>query len=79
LKKIANQIKEELKKLDDKFQTLKKKKQIRRLRLINYFLKEKNKPEWMVLNHLPVLPPDLRPMLITKGGVRYVKNELRFI
>ena len=53
---------------------IKKKQQIRKLRLINHFIKEKNKPEWMVLNYLPVLPPDLRPILVTKGGVRSVLN-----
>lgn len=80
LKKKAKQISDEIKIFDENTQSrekktylITKKKQIRKLRIINYFIKEKNKPEWMVLNYLPILPPDLRPMLITKGGVRYVK------
>nr|UXD06228.1 RNA polymerase beta' subunit [Eutreptia sp. CCAC 1914B] len=76
IKKIADQISNEITLFDQNVKSTQKKtylntkkKQIRKLRLINYLIKEKNKPEWMVLNYLPVLPPDLRPMLITKGGL----------
>jgi len=53
----------------------KKKKHIRRLRLINYFIQTKSKPEWMVLSCLPVLPPDLRPMVQLDGG-RFATSDL---
>ena len=38
-------------------------KQIRRLKLIELFQSQKSNPEWMILSILPVLPPDLRPIL----------------
>ena len=40
----------------------------KRLEVIDAFRKSKNKPEWMILDALPVIPPDLRPMLILDGG-----------
>lgn len=46
----------------------KRKKLIRRLETIEAFINSDNKPEWMVLTQLPVLPPDLRPMLQLDGG-----------
>lgn len=48
----------------------KKKKQVQRLRLINYFIQTKTKPEWMIVSYLPVLPPELRPIILMEGGVR---------
>lgn len=82
LNKISNEIINRIK-LFDKSPELRavtrnyesvRKRLIRRFRIINHFIKEKNKPEWMILNYLPVLPPDLRPILMTKGGVRRVLN-----
>lgn len=46
---------------------VKKNKVIRRLRLINHFLKMKIKPEWMIISSLPVLPPDLRPIILLEN------------
>ena len=46
----------------------KRKKLIRRLETIEAFQNSDNKPEWMVLTQLPVIPPDLRPMLQLDGG-----------
>ncbi|EAO72270.1 DNA-directed RNA polymerase beta' subunit, partial [Streptococcus agalactiae CJB111] len=40
----------------------------RRLDVLDAFKKSGNKPEWMVLNILPVIPPDLRPMVQLDGG-----------
>ena len=40
----------------------------KRLKLIESFIESKNKPEWMVLTVLPVLPPDLRPLVPLDGG-----------
>lgn len=46
----------------------KRKKLIRRLETVEAFINSDNKPEWMVLTELPVIPPDLRPMLQLDGG-----------
>lgn len=48
---------------------------IRRLEVIEGFLKSDNKPEWMVLENLPVLPPELRPMVQLDGG-RFATSDL---
>jgi DNA-directed RNA polymerase subunit beta' len=53
----------------------KRKKLIKRLETINAFLNSGNKPEWMVLTVLPVIPPDLRPMLQLDGG-RFATSDL---
>ncbi|MFV0379514.1 MAG: DNA-directed RNA polymerase subunit beta' [Anaerorhabdus sp.] len=53
----------------------KRKKLIKRLETINAFLNSTNKPEWMVLSVLPVIPPDLRPMLQLDGG-RFATSDL---
>ncbi len=46
----------------------KRKKLIKRLETVNAFRESHQKPEWMVLTILPVIPPDLRPMLQLDGG-----------
>ena len=43
-------------------------KLLKRLEVINAFRQSDNKPEWMILTALPVLPPDLRPLLQLDGG-----------
>lgn len=48
---------------------------IRRLDILNAFLESGNKPEWMVLDVLPVIPPDLRPMVQLEGG-RFATSDL---
>jgi DNA-directed RNA polymerase subunit beta' len=53
----------------------KSKKLIKRLETINAFVNSDNKPEWMVLTMLPVIPPDLRPMLQLDGG-RFATSDL---
>ncbi|MFH1541326.1 MAG: DNA-directed RNA polymerase subunit beta' [Elusimicrobiota bacterium] len=50
-------------------------KLIKRLRLINGFLKSGIKPEWMILTTIPVLPPDLRPLVPLEGG-RFAASDL---
>ena len=47
----------------------------KRLKLIEYFISSHNKPEWMVLTVLPVLPPDLRPLVPLDGG-RFATSDL---
>ncbi|MFW6295900.1 MAG: DNA-directed RNA polymerase subunit beta' [Halothece sp.] len=46
------------------------KKLEKRLRVINSFISTQSSPEWMLLTKLPVLPPDLRPVITLEGGVR---------
>ncbi len=41
---------------------------VKRLKVIEAFLHSGNRPEWMMLTHLPVLPPDLRPLVSLEGG-----------
>jgi DNA-directed RNA polymerase subunit beta' len=51
------------------------KKYTKRLKLIEAFMSSGNKPEWMVLTMLPVLPPDLRPLVPLEGG-RFATADL---
>ena len=48
---------------------------IKRLEVMEAFLVSKNKPEWMILDVLPVIPPDLRPMVQLDGG-RFATSDL---
>ncbi|TET13517.1 MAG: DNA-directed RNA polymerase subunit beta', partial [Dehalococcoidia bacterium] len=52
-----------------------RKKAIKRLRVVEGFRKSGNKPEWMILTVLPVLPPELRPMVQLDGG-RFATSDL---
>jgi len=52
-----------------------RKKAIKRLRVIESFKQSGNKPEWMVLTILPVLPPELHPMVQLDGG-RFATSDL---
>ena len=54
---------------------LKKTKITKRLKLIEAFLSSKNKPEWMILRVLPVIPPELRPLVPLDGG-RFATSDL---
>lgn len=60
--------------LNTKSQT-KLKKYNKRLKLIDSLIQSSNKPEWMVLNVLPILPPDLRPLVPLDGG-RFATSDL---
>ncbi|MGY8858338.1 MAG: DNA-directed RNA polymerase subunit beta', partial [Pseudomonadales bacterium] len=51
------------------------KKMSKRLKLLEAFRDSNNKPEWMVMNILPVLPPDLRPLVPLEGG-RFATSDL---
>jgi len=51
------------------------KKLTKRLKLMEAFLESGNKPEWMVMEVLPVLPPDLRPLVPLDGG-RFATSDL---
>ena len=52
-----------------------KKDTLKRLRVIESFRQSQNRPEWMVLKTLPVLPPDLRPLVPLEGG-RFATSDL---
>ena len=54
---------------------LKPKKIIKRLKIVESFLESGNRPEWMVLTVLPVIPPELRPLVPLDGG-RFATSDL---
>ena len=54
---------------------LKKTKIIKKLKLVEAFISSKNKPEWMILKVLPVIPPELRPLVPLDGG-RFATSDL---
>ena len=53
----------------------KRAKLIKRLRVIDNFIATNARPEWMVLDVIPVIPPDLRPMVQLDGG-RFATSDL---
>jgi DNA-directed RNA polymerase subunit beta' len=53
----------------------KRQKAIKRLRVVAAFKSSKNRPEWMILDAVPVIPPDLRPMVQLDGG-RFATSDL---
>ena len=48
---------------------------IKRLEVVDAFLNSGNKPEWMIMNVIPVIPPDIRPMVQLDGG-RFATSDL---
>lgn len=65
-------------KLEDKLKDAvesKKEKLIKRLKLLKSFRNNNLRPEWMILNTIPVIPPDLRPMVALDGG-RFAASDL---
>jgi len=71
-KEIAN-LKAELEK--EKLAPVSRRRILRRIKLFQGMLKSGSRPEWMFLTCLPVLPPDLRPMVQLDGG-RYASSDL---
>jgi DNA-directed RNA polymerase subunit beta' len=64
--------------LRDTIKTSKGQKQqraIKRLKVVNAFIKSANRPEWMILEAIPVIPPELRPMVQLDGG-RFATSDL---
>ena len=53
----------------------KRAKAIKRLKVVDAFLKSENKPSDMILDVIPVIPPDLRPMVVLDGG-RFATSDL---
>ncbi|GAB6071232.1 DNA-directed RNA polymerase subunit beta' [Thiomicrorhabdus hydrogeniphila] len=61
--------------IDNTNSETKQKKISKRLKLVESFLQSGNKPEWMILDVLPVLPPELRPLVPLDGG-RFATSDL---
>ncbi len=71
VQQLAEELREELREATGQ----KKVRLIKRLEVVESFKKSGNNPEWMVLDVLPVLPPDLRPMVQLDGG-RFATSDL---
>ncbi|TKW61805.1 MAG: DNA-directed RNA polymerase subunit beta' [Blastochloris viridis] len=54
---------------------MKRRRIVKRLKMVNAFLDSGNKPEWMVMDVVPVLPPELRPLVPLDGG-RFATSDL---
>ncbi|MFB0993377.1 MAG: DNA-directed RNA polymerase subunit beta', partial [Paracoccaceae bacterium] len=72
LEATAEQLREDLKQATGE---LKPKKIIKRLKIVESFVDSGNRPEWMVLTVLPVIPPELRPLVPLDGG-RFATSDL---
>src|ERR687891_153528 len=72
LEQIATEIRQEIAVTTSE---LKPKKLMKRLKIIEAFLQSGNKPEWMILTVVPVIPPDLRPLVPLDGG-RFATSDL---
>ncbi len=72
LDKLSQELRQEM--LETRSEA-KRKKLGKRLRIVEAFRDSGNKPEWMILNVIPVLPPDLRPLVPLDGG-RFATSDL---
>ncbi|MEX1118706.1 MAG: DNA-directed RNA polymerase subunit beta' [Terrimicrobiaceae bacterium] len=72
LKKLNDDIEEQM--VNTKSKQLRK-KLAKRLKLVQGFITSHTRPEWMILNVLPVIPPDLRPLVPLEGG-RFATSDL---
>ncbi|MCO5175737.1 MAG: DNA-directed RNA polymerase subunit beta', partial [Thermomicrobiales bacterium] len=71
LDEVASSLRQEMQRMSG----LKRKKATKRLRVIEALRKSGNRPEWMIFTTLPVIPPDLRPMVQLDGG-RFATSDL---
>jgi len=72
MENLSKELKEELKSITT-VQT--RRKFIKRLKIVEAFRKSGNKPEWMILKVIPVIPPELRPLVPLEGG-RFATSDL---
>ncbi|MCV2500125.1 MAG: DNA-directed RNA polymerase subunit beta' [Candidatus Lightella neohaematopini] len=72
LKNECDTLRNELKNINSE---TKRKKITKRIKLLESFIQSGNKPEWMILTVLPVLPPELRPLVPLDGG-RFATSDL---
>ena len=71
LEKMSAQLREELKSSSGQ----KRIRAVKRLEVVDAFLKSGNRPEWIILDVVPVIPPELRPMVQLDGG-RFATSDL---
>ena len=71
VEKLSDELKAELKTATGQ----KKSKIVKRLEVVEAFHKSGNRPEWMILDVIPVIPPEIRPMVQLDGG-RYAASDL---
>jgi DNA-directed RNA polymerase subunit beta' len=71
LEQLSQQLRAELKEASGQ----KKAKIVKRLEVVDAFLQSGNKPEWMIIDVLPVIPPEIRPMVQLDGG-RFATSDL---
>ncbi|MBL1405223.1 MAG: DNA-directed RNA polymerase subunit beta' [Hyphomicrobiales bacterium] len=72
LEKVAGQLRVDL---AETASELKMKKFTKRLKVVEAFLESGNRPEWMIMKTIPVIPPDLRPLVPLDGG-RFATSDL---
>ncbi len=72
IEEVSNQLRVQVK-METSVQ--RKKDTLKRLRVVEAFRQSGNKPEWMILDIVPVLPPDLRPLVPLEGG-RFATSDL---
>ena len=72
LEKIAGDLRSELASTTSE---LKQKKLLKRLKMVENFIESGNRPEWMIMKIIPVIPPDLRPLVPLDGG-RFATSDL---
>ena len=72
LDRLREQLREELKVATG---DLKPKKLAKRLKIVEFFIESGNRPEWMILTQVPVIPPELRPLVPLDGG-RFATSDL---
>ena len=72
IEKLAGELRE---KMRGELSAQKKLKFAKRLRVVDSFRRSSNKPEWMILDVIPVIPPELRPLVPLDGG-RFATSDL---
>ena len=72
---LAGEREQLLKDLEETKSELKPKKIIKRLKVVESFMESGNRPEWMILQVVPVIPPELRPLVPLDGG-RFATSDL---
>ena len=70
--KLADELRQEMR---DANSEVRRKKMAKRLKVLNAFRTSGNRPEWMVMEVIPVIPPDLRPLVPLDGG-RFATSDL---
>ncbi|RME63956.1 MAG: DNA-directed RNA polymerase subunit beta', partial [Nitrospirae bacterium] len=72
LEALSKELKEKIAETSSQGQ---KRKYAKRLKIVDAFLRSGNKPEWMIMDVIPVLPPELRPLVHLDGG-RFATSDL---